>query len=717
MNKKKIFSRTLYMEGIRQLKIIGFIFLILYVLEAIFIPLNQMEFYSNHHAHSVIVGINQIHPAIYLTYTIVAPILTLYLFRFLTKRDSSDFYHSIPDTRTCLYISYVAAILTWIAFILFVSSAVSISIFIFLPIFSVNFSMVIPYIIGVFVASIGVVCGISLAQCITGTVLTNIIVSGIILFFPRLLTFVVTENILNNIYELIPGEYFMPALNGKYNLITAMFLNSRDSISLSLFTKYSSWIYTFILSLIYFAIGLFLFNKRHSESAGNSAPSRWLQAAYRICITLAFCFIPITMICQDALIDNMAIFTLYCIAAVIYFIFEIITTKTVRNLLKIIPGLILIAILNVGIIIFINTVSDYELNRCPEASEVSYINSITVESDCSFMLYSGVDAYKFTDIIYENIKIKDEQLINAILEALESDIGYCNTIPDYIYDGSNQFRTFAIHMKNGSTYYRKININQTTSSKNRLSAMLNDYLSDNMKSAELLEHLPDYKDITVNLSQRNAKDAQKKALYNAFLEDYAAFSPEEKANFIEDGYFYENLTAYSENPNTVGEMNVVFYVNNKYSYINIPISTKLSNTFETYVNFFYDDSSLEEFKNMFSDIEEYILDTKQSLDIYVYNSESSANYYYYYSSGKVECSNYTHQKEISSILSQLSEYMPDNMAEFKDSITDCDSYLKFVIRPSEADFEYSSILIVIPVTDEAVELYNSLIDFEPSWEE
>lgn len=696
------------MEGIRQLRIIGFIFLIIYVLEAVLIPLNKISYRQNP-SRSMIIGINDMHPVIYLTYTVLAPIMTLYLFRFLTKRNSSDFYHSIPHTRTCLYISYIAAILTWIGVILFVSSGISVCIFFWLPNYSVQLSMVIPYIIGVFTASIGVVCGVSLAQCITGTVLSNIIVSGIIFFFPRLLTFAITENVLAKTYELIPDEYFIPALNGKYNLITAVFFN--NSNGLSVFTKYSSWLYTFILAIIYFAAGLYLFNKRHSENAENPASSRWLQAVYRICTTIAFCLIPICYICQESQDDTddlTAIFTLYCIAVVIYFLFEIITTKTVRNLLKVIPGLIIIAVLNVGIIFFINTVSDYQLNLCPKPSEVAYINSITLESESEFIRVSSNRAYRFSDILCENIKIDDEKIIASTLEALESDIEHLKFNPElayeYLYRDSGLFRTFAIHMKNGRTYYRRINVNQTlSSSSSKLYIMINNYLSDNLKYMESLEHLPDFKDTAINLSDKIATNTQKKYLYNAFLEDYATFSPEEKVNLIQEGYLLNS------NYNSADVMTASFSIKGKLCYLNIPITPELPNTFKTYLNYYYDEDSLKDIKNNLSHIEDYVMDIRESLDIHVYG-EQQLNFYYIYSDldSSVECVNTNHQSEVSAIFNKLSEYIPDTTAEYADSIMKCDSYIQIALQ----SYDYNNInnTIVIPITDEVSELYSQLLD-------
>ncbi|MCL2503356.1 MAG: hypothetical protein FWE94_01915, partial [Coriobacteriia bacterium] len=37
-------------------------------------------------------------------------------FSFLNKRNSSDFFHALPDTRSCMYVTTWAAIASWIFF-------------------------------------------------------------------------------------------------------------------------------------------------------------------------------------------------------------------------------------------------------------------------------------------------------------------------------------------------------------------------------------------------------------------------------------------------------------------------------------------------------------------------------------------------------------------------------------------------------------------------
>lgn len=704
MNRKKIFSKSLYIEGIRQLKIIGFIFFIIYMLEAILIPLNMMQ-YDNVTPYSRMVGIDNMHPAIYLTFTVMAPIFTLYLFRFLTRRDSSDFYHSIPHTRTCLYISYIAAIITWILAVLFISSATSITIFLCNPKkFTINFSMVIPYLIGILIASIGVVCGIALAQCITGTMLTNIIVSGIILFFPRLFSTVIIQNIFSKTYSILSEEHFMTILNGKYNLITCCFLNGNFP-NTNIFAEYSSWIYTAVLSIIYFAAGLYLFNKRKSESAGNSAPNKVIQAIYRICITLAFCLIPITIICQEPDYDFVGIFTIYCIAVVIYFLFEIITTKTVRNLLKILPGLIIIAVLNICTILFINTVSEHELNWCPEPAEVSYIKSVSDDSNMIFANFSAQDGYKFTDIISEGIEITDKDIIESTVANLKSNIQrYHSSIP-YYYEEENQFHTFEIHMKNGSTCYRRINT--SLSSDETLSQMISNYLSDNIEYEKALENLPKYNDVTINTSFKKVSKSQKNELYNAFLKDYDTLTTLEKSDLIENGYLY----GYDNHSDSLGCMEIAFSIKSKFTFLYVPITQELPETFNMYINSFYDDAALKDAKNILSDVNNYVSVSQRPLNIKLANTNSNI-YFNFYS----EDYDYAHENsdEAAKILAELSEFIPDTLDEYKDNIRKGTKYINILMRDNRNDEEIN--VILLPETDETSKLYDILNEYYSKFE-
>ena len=87
-----------------------------------------------------------------------------------------------------------------------------------------------------------------------------------------------------------------------------------------------------------------MFHRRRSEAAGQSAPSRLLQHIYRIVVTMVICiFIVCAMFSEmtaGILRDEWFVFLVfYLVAALVYFAYELITTKKWKNLLTALPGL------------------------------------------------------------------------------------------------------------------------------------------------------------------------------------------------------------------------------------------------------------------------------------------------------------------------------------------------------------------------------------------
>jgi len=103
--------------------------------------------------------------------------------------------------------------------------------------------------------------------------------------------------------------------------------------------------------VVYFALAAFLFKIRKSETAGKSAPNRILQHVYRCAITLPVTLIiPFTMVSSRTtgvysfwVSNQYVVITTVVISLIIYFLFELITTKKLLNLLKAVPLLLLIA--------------------------------------------------------------------------------------------------------------------------------------------------------------------------------------------------------------------------------------------------------------------------------------------------------------------------------------------------------------------------------------
>ena len=119
MKQKKLFSIKLYIEGLRQLRVLGMLGLIINALIGIIIPmgyyLSMEEEYNALNSFSKLnCVITETHCYFFLFVFVFSPLMVLSLFHFLNKREDCDFYHSIPQTRGCLYVSYSAAMVTWL---------------------------------------------------------------------------------------------------------------------------------------------------------------------------------------------------------------------------------------------------------------------------------------------------------------------------------------------------------------------------------------------------------------------------------------------------------------------------------------------------------------------------------------------------------------------------------------------------------------------------
>ncbi|MCI6686291.1 MAG: hypothetical protein MR484_07345, partial [Ruminococcus sp.] len=110
---KKPFSVGLYIEGLRQLRIVGILGAILLFCSSAIITISnalstqrQMELYQDSSIVLASLSALEVAPLLLLLFSVFAPVMTLWLFHFMNKRNSSDFLFAIPQTRMALYCSY-----------------------------------------------------------------------------------------------------------------------------------------------------------------------------------------------------------------------------------------------------------------------------------------------------------------------------------------------------------------------------------------------------------------------------------------------------------------------------------------------------------------------------------------------------------------------------------------------------------------------------------
>lgn len=414
---KNIFNFNLFKESFKQLRVVGIIFTAVFGIMGILSPLeNYFEYkasITNEYYYSpqtFVYSALDTTLFMYLVFVLAAPIITLITFSFLTKRNSSDFYHSIPHKRSTIYGSYICAITAWLSIITFVPTILMSTLYkMFSSYISINIQQIFIASVNTFICSLFVIAAISIACSLTGTILNNIIISGIIIFLPRILMAVICSIIDSSIpfllqFDAIP--LFMPSTNMVFGSLLYV-VGDSSYCNITAFGGYT--IYTLAVTLIYLVIALLLFIHRKSEVAGNSSASTKVQSFARLCIGFIITLPIIEYFYSRFVADyeeyyNSTFFIIVDIAIsfIAMFIYEFVSTKKIKKAIfsfMSAPVVLVADALFVGILIGLYNIS---IDYTPATSNVDYI---TINTQDDFDYFSNK---------LSTVNITDKELISLL---------------------------------------------------------------------------------------------------------------------------------------------------------------------------------------------------------------------------------------------------------------------------------------------------------------
>lgn len=420
MKNIRIFDRNLYIEALRQLRTIGVVSGVIFILQSALIPLfifvNGHDRFQMEPSEMNFVAVSFLLTAV----AILMPIMANILFSFINQRNASDFYHALPVRRETMYITYLVAIFSW-CLVLFSIPAI-LEYLLFLPMSFVKLDLsLVGYmfadtmVIGLLLTSV-----LLIAKCITGTRFGTLAVVCMILLLPRLYL----------IYIRMMVEYIHPfvILDGGHNIFWDYSWNLLLGISESA-KEPRSIIYTLVLSVIYFIIAGILFVKRKSEKAESVSISSRLQLVLRVLPALTFSMLPMYYILEqlytyesNGFEDDAAaiLFILYIVAIVIYFLYELLTTRKLRSAIKAAPGLLWLAAANIVMLLFIKCYGDYQAQICPAAEEISSVRFIGTDNSTYYhygYLFEEISDYFNAQM--EDIEFKNDVINEIIAEGLQ----------------------------------------------------------------------------------------------------------------------------------------------------------------------------------------------------------------------------------------------------------------------------------------------------------
>ena len=452
MGKIKLFDKNIFLEDLRQLKTVNVICGVILLLEAVLVPLYafivrpdpDQVYYSSANT----VPLYAVGPLV-LCVALAMPVMTNNLFDFIDKRNASDFYHSLPVRRETMYITHIVVVLLSCLALFIIPSVVEYVLF--LPISYMNITLEnLGYVLadvmvlGLLLSSVVVV-----AKCLCGTRFGVMAVFVMILVLPRCYLLFIRSCIEGFYPYLLLGENNNIFWNMKWNLLFGIFSD---------YTSIGSIIYTLILSLIYFVLGGALFIKRKSEKAESVAVNKHVQLVFRLLPALTFSFLPIIGMLECVHEDTLSaenlcmIFILYIVAIVIYFLYELLTTKKLKSVVKAAPGLIFLLAGNILIVGIIEGYAYGQTRISPTADEIISVEFI--DDAGSYSSRTGVFQYSnafYYDEMLDGIKFTDKEIVSLIAEGLD---GSPELVKNSSYYWSND-----VYVKikyNGGTIYRRI---------------------------------------------------------------------------------------------------------------------------------------------------------------------------------------------------------------------------------------------------------------------
>ena len=346
MNRKvstSFFNFRLFLEALKRLRVIGLGSAILALTASALVPAVtwiEQGSYTRADIYEMETQFLCIPAGIMVA---LAPLFFSVLFSFLQKRKESDFFHAIPYTRTCVYVSFVTAALTFVWAIQLACGVTAGILWSMIPRVTADIGGMIAYVGVSMLAAAMLSAFMMLSLSVSGTsgscFLLFLLFTGFVRVVCAIFLGCMDSFYLIDTNGMWDNSFLSPLWLQPINVFG--YLMGSTAYSDLLFSS-ANILYSLCVTLGLFAFAGLLYNRRKSEMAGNPAPGVKTQALFRIMFTsLAVLLIPLLTITDG--VDAALMLVVIVGVLLIYFLYELITTKRPKNLLKIFPGLGIVA--------------------------------------------------------------------------------------------------------------------------------------------------------------------------------------------------------------------------------------------------------------------------------------------------------------------------------------------------------------------------------------
>lgn len=416
MNLGKLFNLKYLKQNMKKSK--GFLTVLVFIIPTL-VALTLMAVNTEEWVSPIDVGM--IAMANFLGMYVIPVVLAYLLYGYVYKKNSVDFVNSMPLTRSTIF---TTNFIGGIVFIACIQILTAITTAVFAAILSNIYiapAMIIDIFIVMFLAYSFVFAATTIAMTVSGNLLTQIVVTLLIVFLiPFVCTFGTLE--IDRYVNLELGNKVIKVsedYSSNYTLPSKLFTDLVDYNPS--FYNFENTGKTAILVIAYFAIGLYLFNKRRMENVEKSFSKLWVHL-----IVKGITLVPMVFFVRVFKVEGVFLAIAIALIFIYYCLYDFITNKKVPFKYTI-PSFIVSVVVLVGVYQVVNFAGEKML---PKTISINEVNGIAIGTG-----YTGVSSYKQNNEEYK-LYIEDKDLIKNICNGLIDDdfrYTYNGAMPRYQY--------------------------------------------------------------------------------------------------------------------------------------------------------------------------------------------------------------------------------------------------------------------------------------------
>lgn len=417
---------------------------------------------------------------------LLAPILTYLMFSFLHKRSSADFYHAMPHKRTTVYISYTAALFTWLFGILVLNCGASAYGFGEIRGFDVDPVRCLELLAYYASATLIVVGATLTAVMITGRAVSAFFTAGVFVVVP-VQTVLWFERALGNFYSHY--DYISGALK---------YIGTESNVLYKLFdgpASITAVISSAVLGFLWLVLGGIGYAKRKSETASLGFASGKIKVFTASLFAFSFIFKGFCGFYYGPY-DVGDSYTAIFVGIVAMFVYMYISTKSAKEAFKAMPWLLAVFAVSGAVLGCAYLTGQTMEKNVPK--NVEDIESVAFNVDALYL-------EREVEYDFSTMEVKDKELISYAVSAMNNKL----------YRGYRDAGiSITFKLKNGKTIYRRIE----------------DELSNNkLLERYIIENEPEINRRFMPLPQVSRFESEEqRTLWELFTEEYYSASMKER---------------------------------------------------------------------------------------------------------------------------------------------------------------------------------------------